>query len=87
MANAYQCDRCGNFFPGLARDRYLPYPHQRYESATEKGLDVELCRKCEKEFDGRMLEFYTTFSESKNRYKGKIKSDTGHETIVEEIQP
>lgn len=80
MGEAYECDRCGKFFPGVPYRRYLPRPGLRDDLTGSHGVSIELCHLCETEFDKQMhrinQEFFLTV---RGRRKGHIKDDSGHE--------
>lgn len=80
MGQAYECDKCGLFFPGQGHDRYLPSPKQRHETATTKAIGMTLCKNCMDEFDRKMYELHDIFrAAERRRAKNGIRSDAGHE--------
>lgn len=89
MGSAYQCDRCGKYFPSLPKNRWLPAPALTGNKASfskdvnYRGTGLELCSSCCKNFDIRIEELHDIFLEASRKRPSTIKSDTGHEESVD----
>jgi len=80
MGHAYECDKCGLFFPGRSHSRYLPSPKLRDDGPGAKHTGLDLCINCQNDFDRKMYELGDIFqAAARKRAKNGIRSDQGHE--------
>ena len=84
MGEAYECDKCGRFFPGEGHSRFLPSPRLRDETAGSEAKRLQLCIDCKNEFDTKMYELNDMFKAAlRRRAKNGIRSDKGHDETIE----
>ena len=89
MGEAYQCDKCGMYFPSLPKHRVIA---KRSFTGDTRSLEefrqgysqLDLCSACAKSFDLKMIEVYGVYLEGYSKRQGKVRWDEGHPGATDE---